>query len=131
VIRKTVSSRQFAVRSAESTVTTDIYRLKLRAQNSELPTGYCLSEELFMSSIENALKQWKAPWVRIASSVLGFDHGSLEEVQHAGSDAYPGAFQRSLHVASDARKQSKCGAGFLTCPVFGSQGRLENLSYIS
>jgi hypothetical protein len=34
----------------------------------------------------------ESAWVRIASSVLGFDHGPLEETQHAGSDAYPGAF---------------------------------------
>src|SRR5215510_16581540 len=31
------------------------------------------------------------PWVRIASSVLGFITLILIEAEHAGSDAYPGA----------------------------------------
>jgi predicted permease len=36
----------------------------------------------------------ESAWVRIASSVRGFNHGPMEEITHAGSDAYPGAFQR-------------------------------------
>src|SRR5262249_54378001 len=37
-------------------------------------------------------------WVRIASSVLGFDRIPIEEAWHAGSDAYPGIFHRSPKV---------------------------------
>jgi hypothetical protein len=45
------------------------------------------------------------PWVRIASSVLGFITRPLIEAKHAGSDAYPGIFKGAFMPRCDALKE--------------------------
>jgi len=45
-----------------------------------------------MSKVATPRKNENRPWVRVASSALGFFKRSLIEAKRAGSDAHPGIF---------------------------------------
>jgi hypothetical protein len=65
--------------------------------------GHALRAQLFggvvYDSIEKCIETMKSAGARIASIDLDFGHGGTGGNTQAGSDAYPGAFQRFIHVA--------------------------------